>query len=137
APRPALPEAELTKAEREALWDDLAGPDALRAYRAVLRLARGGKGAVAFLAARVLPTPGPTPERVAALLADLDGSKFIARAQAETELARLGEAVRPYLRKALEGKVGEEGRRRIERLLALPAKPQTLADRLAEARAVE
>ena len=49
-------------------------------------------------------------------MADLDNESFTARQQAESELEKMGPAIEPALRKALEGKSSLEVRRRIEKV---------------------
>jgi hypothetical protein len=55
-------------------------------------------------------------KQVERLLADLDKESFTARQRAEMELEKMGPAIEPALRKALEGK-SLEVRRRIEKVL--------------------
>jgi WD40 repeat protein len=84
--------------EREDLWDDLAGADGTRAYRAVHRLAAGGAGVAALLRKRLQAVPdGPDP-RIARLIADLDSDDFATREKASTELAKLGHRAGPARR---------------------------------------
>jgi WD40 repeat protein len=103
----------------KALWADLAGDDAARAYRAIQALIASPERTLPFLRAHLRPASAPVaPDRLAKLLADLDSSRFTVRAKAETELGHLGEAAEPALERALTGPVSLEKRRRLEQLLA-------------------
>ncbi len=57
-------------------------------------------------------------ERVKQWIADLDSDQFAIRERATRQLEALGEAVAPALRKALDGKLSVEARKRIDTLLA-------------------
>jgi hypothetical protein len=63
--------------------------------------------------------PRGTPDRkqAAKWIAELDADSFATRQKAEDELRKLGYDARPFLREALKGRPGLEGRRRLERLL--------------------
>ncbi|HEY7154651.1 MAG TPA: sigma-70 family RNA polymerase sigma factor [Gemmataceae bacterium] len=116
----ARPDAALSAEQLHALWADLIGTDAGRAYRAMWQMALSPKYALPFLAERLRPiTPldEKQQKQVAHLLADLDKESFTTRQQAEMELEKMGPAVEPALRKALEGKPSLEVRRRIEKVL--------------------
>jgi hypothetical protein len=102
-----------------AAWDDLAGPDAERAYRAIGAFAASPDRAVAFLKERLRPAVGPDEKRVRQLLSDLDSDDFDVREKASAELARLGSAVGPALHGALAGKTTPELRRRVTELLTV------------------
>jgi RNA polymerase sigma factor (sigma-70 family) len=127
-----------TGAELDALWADLAGGDAAKAYQAVRRLAAAPKQAAPFLGRRLKPAAplaAPDRERFARLLADLDSDGFAVREKAMAELEKQGASVEPLLRQALAGKPGPEVRRRLEKLLdGLGAQSP---DRLRTLRAVE
>ncbi len=84
----------------EALWEDLAGKDAVKAYRAVRQLADSPKETVEFLRARLKPVPIPDPKRIDQLIAALDANGFEERKQAKAELDSLAEIVEPALRTA-------------------------------------
>lgn len=103
----------------EALWADLAGDDAAKAYQAIWKLVAAGDKAVAFLKDRLRP-PELDPKQVRQLLADLDSERFAVREAASKELEKLGELVEPALRQALAAKPSAEVRRRVEALLAAP-----------------
>jgi WD40 repeat protein len=129
-PRPA--DAKLTKAEREAAWDDLASTDAAKARRAINRLARDPETAVAFLAERFKAPPGPGNVDVAALIRALDSEVFSERERASRQLREIGLKAESALREALAGAT-LEAKRRLDKLLEaldptpLPlTKPETL-----------
>ncbi len=75
-------------------------------------------------------------QRLARLLADLDGRKFVERERAVAELERLNFAAEPALRKALADKPSLEMRRRLEALLER-LDPARSPERMRELRAVE
>jgi sugar lactone lactonase YvrE len=105
-------------ADLGALWADLAGEDARKAYRAVGALAAAATRAVPFLRERLRPAGAPAPNpRRARLIADLDHDRFDVREKATEELAKEGKAAGPALREALEGRLTLEARRRALGLL--------------------
>jgi RNA polymerase sigma factor (sigma-70 family) len=116
----------LSKPELEACWADLAGADAARAYRQLLALAGAPAEAVPFLKARLRPTTEADPRRVAGLLAGLGAGRYADRERAAGELARLGPAAEPALRRALAARPALETRRRIEGLLKGLDSPEQL-----------
>jgi hypothetical protein len=125
----------LGPADLEKLWDDLAGRDAARAYRAGWALVEEPGQAVAFLRGRLRPVVLADARRVRRLLADLDADDFAVREAASRELARLGAEAEPALRGALAGKPSAEVRRRVKDLLAEPPTPTPAA--LRDSRAVQ
>jgi hypothetical protein len=129
-PRPAP----LTPEQMEGLWSDLAGDDADRAYQAVHALARAGDEAVAFLKARVRPIDA---RRLSRLIADLDNDDFAVREQAARELAAMGRAAEPTLRKALTGDVSVQVMKSVEALLQKLGQGQFSPERVRGLRAVE
>src|SRR5437870_4232771 len=62
-----------------ALWADLAGEDAPRAYRALVRLAEHPARSVPFLRQHLRPVVAISDEQVARLIADLGADDFDAR----------------------------------------------------------
>jgi WD40 repeat protein len=110
--------AQLSDKELEKLWADLASDDARRAGRAIWTLAAAP--AVPYLGER-LRTAAVNAKaqmvKVPQLLRDLDDDAFAVRAKAKAELARLGAAVEPALRQALEKSPSAEMRRSLEQLL--------------------
>jgi WD40 repeat protein len=106
----------LSRAELEALWQDLERPDAVRGQEAVRRMIADPGGAVAFLGQML--RPGEEPLRhVAQFIADLDSPRFPVRSRATRELERLGRLAVPALRRALATPSSLETSRRIEMLL--------------------
>jgi RNA polymerase sigma factor (sigma-70 family) len=137
-PRPAATKDAGDK-ELEALWDGLTSADAAAAYRAVRDLA-DSRGAVPFLHKRLRAAPeadAADGKRLARLVADLDNDEFAVREKATEELAKLGAAAAPALRKALDGKPSQEMRTRIEHLLDKFHGPIEAPETLRAIRAVE
>lgn len=124
--------ADLTPAQLEGLWDDLASDDPCRSHRAVWGMALGGERAAEFLKARLRPVEPVRQERLTELVAALGSGRYSERAGAMKELEALAELAEPALRRALGGEIPLEVRRRVEQLLAkmaLPPAPE-LARRL-------
>jgi HEAT repeat protein len=93
------------------------------------------KQAVTFLKDR-LPTVGAVDaKRVDTLIAHLENEKFAVREKAASELAKLGEQVKPLLQKAKEASPSPEVNRRINSILGAPYEPPT-GDRLRVLRAI-
>jgi WD40 repeat protein len=115
-----VPAGSLAGPRLEALWNDLAGDDAAKAYRASCALLHAPRLTVAFLKDRLRPAPEGDPRKVARLIADLNADEFDVRERATAELTRLGTAVEPDLRRALAASPKAEARRRLEQLLARP-----------------
>jgi RNA polymerase sigma factor (sigma-70 family) len=107
----------ITPPEIATCWEDLARPAATRAYAAMRRLWAAPVQAIPYLKERLRPTAPPDKERVARLLADLSSDQFTVRKDASDALMKLGELASPACRKALEGQLPLEARRRIEAIL--------------------
>ena len=142
APRAAgvAPGATLSAARLESLWDDLAGADAVRAFRAVNTLAAAPEDALPFLRGRVKRPERPVPPdavRLARLLAALDDDDYRGREEASAELGRLGALVEPALRRALADSPSFEVRRRARKLLDVLGPVSLSPDRLRHARVDE
>jgi RNA polymerase sigma factor (sigma-70 family) len=103
--------------ELEALWVDLAGGDAARAYRAIRALVAAPEQAVPLLRQHVRPAAAPEPKQLARLIAGLDADEFAVREEATRALEKLGPLARRALRQALDSRPSAEARVRIERLL--------------------
>ncbi|HEV3262270.1 MAG TPA: hypothetical protein VG013_35795, partial [Gemmataceae bacterium] len=127
--------AKLPAQALDALWTDLAGKDAGRAFAAIRKLCTSGDQAVTLIKQRLRPATPTDPKRLAQLLADLESDGFESRRQAESELLGLGDLAEPALRKALGDDPPLELRQRVERLLDKLSVPA--AGQLRELRAVE
>jgi WD40 repeat protein len=127
-PRGSAPTAN----ELDSLWSDLAGDDAQKAYRALLRLAAAPAESQAILARRLRP-PAPTDARqVAGWLTGLDSDDFNERERATNELSKAGVLAEPALRRALAAKPSAEATRRIKRLLLRISQDELFALRFVE-----
>jgi RNA polymerase sigma factor (sigma-70 family) len=121
----------------DALWADLAGKDAGRAFDAIRKLSASPDQAVPLLKDRLRPATPADPKRLARLLADLGSDRFELRRQAQAELEELGELTEPALRKALAGTPSLDLRQRLERLLDHLSGQVPPAGQLRDLRAVE
>jgi RNA polymerase sigma factor (sigma-70 family) len=110
------PAAALKAAELDACWADLRG-DARPSYRAMAALTGAPAQAERLFRDRLPPVAAPDAGRVAELIRKLDGDAFAEREAAARELKRLGAAAEPALRKALEGGLSAEARRRAREVL--------------------
>jgi WD40 repeat protein len=122
-------------ADLAVLWGDLAG-NATTAHRAIGALL-GAEKAVPFLVRQLPPATSIDQNRLAALIADLDSSRFAMREAAEKELSRMADLAAPALRRTLENKPSAELRQRAEKLLKALDGPITNAELLRQLRAVE
>lgn len=128
--------ADLSEKTLEALWTDLAGEDATKAYRAIAVFQTAPRQTVPFLKTHLRPIPAVDAQRLARLIADLDDERFAVRDKASVELKKLEDRAEPALRKALAGQPSLEVRRRIQALLEELNHPLS-AEQLREVRAVE
>jgi RNA polymerase sigma factor (sigma-70 family) len=129
--RPAA--AALKAADLDAHWADLRG-DARRSYRAMAALAAAPAQAVGLLRDKLRPVAAPDAKRVAELIRKLDGDSFEERESAARELKGLGEGAEAALRKALDGELSPEPRRRLREVLEAVDGTQ---ERLRKLRAIE
>jgi hypothetical protein len=127
----------LSPKDLEALWSDLGGRDAARAYQAQAKLIAAPKETLAFLKERLPSSAEPDLRGVPALLADLDADDFAAREKAIEGLEKLGPAAEFALRKALKGQLSAEVQRQVERLLERLRTQPLLPERLQTLRALE
>ncbi len=119
------------------LWDGLASEDASRAYDAIGKLAAAAGQSVPFLRTRLRPAATPDETLIARLIASLDSDDFKTREKAAEELAAVGEAAVPALRKALSAAPSLEVRRRIGSLVEPWDSPTLTAEQLRQLRALE
>jgi WD40 repeat protein len=101
----------------DALWNDLAGPDAARAFDAIHKLWTSPDQAITLIQERVRPASPPDSKRLSQLLADLESDRFEVRRQAESELQGLGDLAELALRQALADDPPPDLRQRVQRLL--------------------
>jgi hypothetical protein len=133
---PPLPWARLSSEQMNALWTDLANPDAVKAHRALWMLVLAGDRAVASLEERVKPVAVVPQEKLNRQIAELDSDRFDIRQAAGAELEKCVQAAEPTLRRALAERPSLEARRRIDGLLANLDAARS-PGRLREVRAVE
>jgi WD40 repeat protein len=130
APRPVR----LDEQELEKLWRQLAHDDEDEAHQAVRPLVAGAGQSVPFLKEHVRPI---TADHLAELLRGLDDDRFEVRERSSRELEQLGKLVEPAVRKALEGRLAPEARRRLERLVETMGQTPLSGERLRPLRALE
>src|SRR5207245_2264071 len=80
--------AQISSEELNLLWTDLAGADALKAYRATCRLGSAPRETVIWLRERLRPAFVANPKRLAQLVTELDSSHFRVREKATAELEK-------------------------------------------------
>jgi hypothetical protein len=123
--------------ELEALWGDLGGDDAGRAFQAVQRLTAAPGLAVDFLKGRLNRVAGVDAALVRDRIRALDSTTFARRQKAEGELIELGELVLPEVRQALESKPSAEAKSRLETIVKRLAGGAVRGEGLRGVRAVE
>jgi tricorn protease-like protein len=110
-----------TAAELDAMWETLIGQDGKRAYQVIRELGQVPEQSIPLfkkeLDKLVAARPEIDPRQIEQYVAELDHQRYKVRERASEELARVGLAALPALRRALEGKPSLEQRRRIEFLL--------------------
>jgi WD domain, G-beta repeat len=131
------PKETLEAKELDTLWSDLASADVPRSYRALGALAGAARPAVPFLQEKLGPAISADEKRLAALIADLDGDRFVVRERASQALHNLGDLAVPALQAALQGERSVEARRRVEEILQRLQGPVTSPERMRPLRAVE
>jgi WD40 repeat protein len=102
-------------------WADLAKEDPAVAYAAIWKLTDAPDAAVAWLQKQMKPAVDADFARVRKLIKELDDDRFEVRESASRELEKLGAAIEPALRQALESRPSPEVRRRLETLVQMPA----------------
>jgi WD40 repeat protein len=128
-----------TAEELVALWADLEGPSAARAFRSMSRLVEAPEEAVALIREELKPVPGKAlaEKELRRMISELEDDAFEVRENASRELARFGPPIRPALLKALEAGPGAEKRRRLKELLANLVDPPTPPELIRAIRALE
>jgi WD40 repeat protein len=100
-----------------ALWGDLGGKDAGKAYEAIWALAGAPEPATALFKQRLRPVPEPNAQRVEKLIADLNADEFEVREAATDELATFDRSIEETLRKRIDGDIAAEAKQRLGKLL--------------------
>ncbi len=113
-PRPRLPAP--AQLNPDALWQDLAQPEAERAWRAVWRLALAPEQSLPLLRRNLKPAETPDPGRLACLLRGLEDDAFAKRDAARKEILRIGEGAVPALRQRLRDTPSADLKRLVEGL---------------------
>jgi hypothetical protein len=131
ARRDRLPQAK----DQETQWNELARPDAAKAYAASRALVGTPSETLAFIRGRLHPVV-PVDARVATLIADLRGGSASARKAATQELEGLGDLARPALQEMLDCQSAPELEVVLQRILEKPRAPYSL-EQLRSLRAVE
>jgi RNA polymerase sigma factor (sigma-70 family) len=98
------------------LWDDLAGPDATKAYRAVWALTEAPH-ALDFMRKKLPGVVVPERDHVHRLIDDLNGDRFEVREAAGRALAELAESAIPALEIAFKTPASAEQGKRLGDLL--------------------
>jgi hypothetical protein len=127
---------DLSRNQREALWQALAGRDAKQAFEAMAVLATAPEQAAVFLRDHLAALAPPEPKRLARLLKELDDEDFAVREEAERQLKHIGDEAEDVLRKARAETDSTEVRARLDRVLDRLKGPRT-GSRLRILRAVE
>jgi RNA polymerase sigma factor (sigma-70 family) len=112
-----LKEGKLTADDMAKAWDDLAGADAPRAFRAQGSLASVPEATLALFQKQLKPVRPADPRRLQKLINDLESQQFSVRNAANKELEELGGLAAGALRQAQAKNSSLEMRRRIETLL--------------------
>jgi WD40 repeat protein/beta-lactamase regulating signal transducer with metallopeptidase domain len=134
---PARQAAELPEGAAEGLWTDLAGEDAGKAGRAVLKLTAAPRQAASALGERLKPADAIDQQKLAGWLADLESDRFAVRQDAIAHLLKAGEQAVPALQKVLADQPALETRLRVEDLLDKLTGGTLTAEQLRVVRAVE
>src|SRR5262249_13933566 len=128
--------ADLPPAQVAKLWEQRGGDDADQAYDALVKLAAVPAQTLP-LVKQIKPVPALDKDRLARLLADLEGNGFEQRKQAMAALIRLGDLAEGKLRQRLAENPPLEVRQRVKQLLDKAAAPATEPESLQALRTVE
>jgi WD40 repeat protein len=133
---PAAPGEAPSVKSLQGWYEDLAGDDARRAYRAMGALIAAPEQSVPFLREQLCRRPKEA-RTIAQLIGDLDSDEFHVREQAQRELAKRGDLTEPALRQALKEHPSPEARRRIQQVLEEMRVQTPSKETLQETRAIE
>jgi WD40 repeat protein len=125
---PRRPVEKLSKEEVLRRWDELAGDDGGKAFRALRELGDAPDEAVPLIREKVKPVEVNVAARIDKLIAALDSRRFAEREKAMKELGELGAEAEFAMQRELDRKPTLETKRRIEELLrhakGVPAGPR-------------
>jgi hypothetical protein len=125
----------LSTKELDALWTDLSGDDATKAFQAIHRLAVVPEQALPFLREHLKPVPAPNSKRVRQLVDMLDSADFPTRQKAADELEKRADSAVGLMRQIVaKEKPSLEVRRRLQQILDAQ---ENKLDALRTVRAVE
>jgi hypothetical protein len=110
-------QAELSREAFGRLWEEVASPDASRAYAAVWRLVDSRRKAVAYLGENLHPQSPVSGREIGELIRALDSDRFDVRQTATQQLIALGDLAEPRVRATLAGRPSPEARRRLTQAL--------------------
>jgi WD40 repeat protein len=129
--------AKLTDKDLESLWSDLAGEDAVQAFKAIQALAGSPDLATAFVGKHLDPAASVDPKTLERLIADLAGGKLSVRKHAAEELEKLGDRAVPALKAARANDPPLDLRKRLDELLEKLTGGPLVGEQLRIVRAVE
>jgi hypothetical protein len=129
--------ATLQPKELEALWQDLASDDTMKAYQAIWALVGAPKQSIPFLEKQLKPVPPLDAKKLSQLLKDLGSDNFTTHDKATRELEKFGVLAREGLEKVLKNDPPPEVRKRVEGLLTRLDKHVLTSAELRAGRAVE
>ncbi len=114
--------------ELDALWADLCGDDATKAFQAIHRLAAVPEQTLPFLRQHLKPVPAPDQKRIRQLVEMLDSADFPTRQKAAEELEKQADAAVGMLRQiGAKEKPSLEVRRRLQQIVeSIESKPESL-----------
>jgi RNA polymerase sigma factor (sigma-70 family) len=129
--------AEIPRGQLDALWTDLTGADAAKAYAAIHALAAAPAQAVPLLRKHVRPGPPVDTARFNRLVADLNSDSFAVREKASAALATLEELAEAAMQAALKKPESAEQAARLKGLIRKLHEAEPSRRRLHALRAVE
>ncbi len=132
---PPHPTGPLTATQLDALWVRLGSDQAEDAFKAVGALTQAPRHALPLLSRQLRPAP-PFAKNLAKWLTDLESDDFAVREKATEQIGRLGRPAAPILRKALDGRLSAEARRRVKQALTKTEQAKRTPEELRQLRAV-
>jgi hypothetical protein len=135
-PRGAAPAGRLGAEGLSKAWNDLAGTDVSRAFRARWVLATAPEEAVPLLKENLRPAQAADAQRLRRLLTGLESEQFAVREKAQAGLEELGDLAEPALRQKLADQPTLEVRRRMQTVLERLRGPVTRSEVLHGVRGV-